>query len=86
MNEDEQLAIMTEPQYGMRDMSSPGWWFSVSFGADLSYGALIIMSEKEMHDLVVKHNIHDTEQLKNHTCKVVSKGWGDSVKFVDLVK
>lgn len=66
----KQLAIMSEPSFGMRDMSTPAFWFSVSFGEDLIYGALIILSREKFAKIIEDANVNDMKDLKDSPCQI----------------
>lgn len=84
MEDDTQLAIMSQPHFGMRDMSSPGFWFEVSFGKDLGSGALIVMNVATMVDQVMQADIYDIENLEGQPCQIRIKS--GIVKFVKILK
>jgi len=79
----KELAIMTEPKYGMRDMGSPAFWFSVSFGADLMGGALIVLSIKEMGKAIKDAAIYELKNLNNHPCQIEVEN--NCVNFVKIL-
>lgn len=81
----KELAIMSQPDFGMRDMSYPGFWFEVSFGETLSSGALIILSAKQMADAMQEADIYDLKSLKNHPCQVDVDD-SNTVSFVKILK
>ncbi len=60
------LAIMTKPNFGMRDMSDPAFWFSVSWGEDLGRGALIILTAEKMSKAIRAADINNLGALNNH--------------------
>ncbi len=67
----KQLAIMTAPKFGMRDMSRPGFWFTVSFGEELSSGALIILPTDEMSEIIKDHTgVYDMSKLDGAPCQI----------------
>lgn len=81
----KQLAIMSEPHFGMRDMDYPAFWFDVRFGESLSRGALIILSIHRMTEVVMKANIRDVSDLRNHSCQVDVSDDG-TVSFMKVVR
>lgn len=83
----KQLAIMTQPDFGMRDMSYPAFWFSVSFGENLNSGALIVLSMKEMAEYMKEADIYDLGSLKDHPCQIDVVGTGSgTVHFIRILK
>lgn len=76
---------MTRPNFGMRDMGHPAFWFSVSYGEDLSYGSLQIIGMERFAKLVEDANIDNLDVLKNHPCQieVTDKGYVEFVKILD---
>lgn len=68
----KQLAIMSEPHYGMRDFYKPAFWFEVSFGENLSYGSLIVLSGIEFSKVVEEAGVKDMKDLKDHACQIDS--------------
>lgn len=79
-----QLAIMSEPEFGMRDMFEPGFWFSVKFGADLSEGALIIMSVIHFSEMIKEEGIYSLKSLKDSPCQIDVTD--NAVTFVKVLK
>lgn len=76
---------MTKPNFGMRDMSRPAFWFSVSYGEDLQYGSLQIINTERFSKMIIDANIDNLDQLKNHPCQVevTDKGYVEFVKILD---
>lgn len=80
----KQLAIMTAPHFGMRDMYKPAFWFSVSYGENLVYGALIILSADEMTKECIAANVYDISRLEGAPCQIEVKD--NIVSFIKLLK
>lgn len=80
----KQLAIMTKPSFGMRDMSSAGFWFSVKFGDSLSSGALIILSTEEMAKQVEEAEVYNIDNLEGQPCQIETEG--NSVHFIKILQ
>ena len=76
---------MSEPHFGMRDMSRPGFWFEVSFGENLTYGSLIILSTDKFAKIIEDANINDMKDLKGHPCQIEVTDF-NSVAFVKVLK
>lgn len=75
---------MSKPNFGMRDMSHPAFWFSVSYGEDLSYGSLQIVGMEKFAKLIEEADINNLDQLKDHPCQieVTDKGYVNFVKIL----
>lgn len=83
----KELAIMSQPDFGMRDMSYPNFWFSVSFGENLSSGALIVLSAKQMAGIMKEADIYNLKALKDHPCQIDVDGLGAAtVTFIKILK
>lgn len=83
---------MSQPDFGMRDMNEPAFWFEVRFGEDLSFGSLIVLSKEEMAQQMKDANIYSLNSLKDHPCQIETEAedtmsnWGKSIKFVKIIK
>lgn len=80
----KELAIMSAPSFGVRDIGQPCFWFSVRFGEDLTCALLIVLGVKEMSKIVKEADIYDTKELKNHPCQIETEG--NTVNFVKVLK
>lgn len=79
-----QLAVMTEPKFGMRDMSRPAFWFSVSFGDSMQFSSLIVLSVESMVKVVTDANIGELKDLKNRPCQI-KIDYDNTVDFVKVL-
>lgn len=75
----EELAVINNVHFGMRDAPWPCLWFTVNA---LHYGALQILHFKEAVELIKKHNIYKIEDLEGKPCIVEMEG--SSCIFKDL--
>jgi hypothetical protein len=76
---------MSEPHFGMRDMYKPSFWFDVSFGENLSFGALIILTPEQFAKVIEEANVSDMKDLKGKPCQVeVTED--NVVSFVKVLK
>lgn len=79
------LAIMTAPKFGMGDMGYPAFWFSVSYGEDLVYGALLIVDIERFTKEVIAADIQDISKLEGAPCQIEVSD-NNIVSFVKLLK
>lgn len=79
-----QLAIMDKPHFGLRDVSYPVFWFSVSYGQELSCGALIVLGVKSFCKIIEDAGIVDIDNLEGAACQVNVDDRG--VRFVKIIK
>lgn len=80
----KQLAIMTAPKFGMRDIGQPGFWFDVSYGENLSYAALIVLSTERMVQAVTDTDVYDISSLDGSPCQIDETD--NIVRFIKLLK
>lgn len=84
MNDDgEQLAIMSEPSFGLRDTGIPVIWFSVRWGKDLTWSSLIVITQDHFQDFLKEKNVYDIKNLKDSPCQIDVSG--DNVKFIKIL-
>lgn len=81
----KELAIMSEPHFGMKDMSYPAFSFSVCWGENLNYGALIILNSKEFSKVVKEADVYDMKYLKGSPCQIEVSD-ENVVSFVKILK
>lgn len=74
---------MSKPDFGMRDMSEPAFWFSVRFGEELSSGALIVMNTRSFTKAIKDADVYDLNSLKNRPCQIDVEG--NTVNFVKIL-
>ena len=75
----EELAIMKNVQFGVRDTNFASLWFSVSM---LSCGALLSIPRDEVIKFIEDNQITDINNLNGRACVVDRTG--NNVKFVRL--
>jgi hypothetical protein len=80
----EELAVIKNVHFGMRDAPWPCLWFSVD---TLHYGSLQILHYEDAVKLIKKHSIYKIEDLEGRPCIVEMGGTGSGTcKFKDLKK
>ena len=83
-NSEAHIARIQGGSYGMRDFRDgrPGIWFSVHYGPDSQYGALIAITCDEAEEFMIKNNVEDISHLDGRRCIIVDEG--GLIQFISL--
>ena len=63
----EELAIIKNVGFGMRDMNKPVLWFTVE---TLYYNSLLFFTGNDILDFIKKANVYDCKDINGRTCIV----------------
>lgn len=78
---DQELAIIKDVHFGLRDTSRPTLSFSVNM---IGCGALQIFQGEALDKFIIDNNVTDIQHLEGKACIVTGAERGSRVSFVKL--